>query len=163
MLSSNKFYFVCLCVCVLLIRCSKVKTIYHIQPSIIVLDSISSSVSEEKLKNWHHKDIVKDKVPGISLDKAYAEFPFSNSENDIIVAVIDTEIDINHEDLKNQIWINTEEIPSNGIDDDDNGYIDDIHGWNFLGNGDKNIIYSNYEVVRIIREYQDRIEDKKEK
>jgi len=53
----------------------------------------------------------------------------------VIVAVLDSGIDITHEDLQNNIWINTAEIPDNGLDDDGNGYIDDINGWNFPDNG----------------------------
>jgi hypothetical protein len=49
----------------------------------------------------------------------------------ILIAVIDSNIAINHPDLKNQLWVNSQEIPDNGIDDDNNGYIDDIHGYNF--------------------------------
>lgn len=53
---------------------------------------------------------------------------------DVIVAVIDTGIDIIHEDLSNNIWINNKEISGNGIDDDENGFIDDVNGWNFTEN-----------------------------
>ena len=62
----------------------------------------------------------------------------------IIVAVIDSGIDINHEDLSGNIWVNTGEIPNNGIDDDNNGYIDDVNGWNFLGG-------SNNEQLEYVR------------
>ena len=75
---------------------------------------------------------------GISLDKAYANFKNPNSQ-EIIVAVIDTGVDYNHEDLKNIMWVNSKEIANNGIDDDQNGYIDDVHGINLLernSNGD---------------------------
>lgn len=53
---------------------------------------------------------------------------------DVIVAVIDTGVDYNHLDLRNNIWVNSGEIPNNGKDDDGNGYIDDVYGWNFVGN-----------------------------
>lgn len=53
--------------------------------------------------------------------------------SDVVVAVIDTGVDYSHLDLRNNIWINTAEIPGNGIDDDGNGYIDDVYGWNFVG------------------------------
>ena len=56
---------------------------------------------------------------------------FSKGNRNIVVAVIDTGIDVNHPDLKANIWKNPKEIPGNNIDDDGNCYIDDIHGWNF--------------------------------
>ncbi|WP_269615688.1 S8 family serine peptidase [Prochlorococcus marinus] len=57
-----------------------------------------------------------------------------NSSPDVVVAVIDSGIDYEHEDLRNNIWINSGEIPGNNEDDDDNGYKDDVRGWNFLNN-----------------------------
>ena len=85
----------------------------------------------------------------MSVDKAYAELIPSLKGTKVIVAVIDSGVDIEHEDLKNVIWTNTKEIPNNGIDDDKNGYIDDVHGWNFLGD----IVGENLEFVRIIKRY----------
>ena len=89
----------------------------------------------QESKNWHHKDLLLDEILGISSEKAYAQFPQLRDQksNEIIVAVIDNGVDINHQDLKDKIWINTDEIPNNNIDDDKNGYIDDYMGWNFLG------------------------------
>lgn len=117
----------------------------------------SKTLTKDEVNNWIGKDILIDSIPGISLNKTYdSVIPYLNAKSkDIIVAVIDTEIDINHEDLKQSIWINKNEIPNNNIDDDNNGYIDDINGWNFLGNlkGD-NIIYSNIESVRIIQKFE---------
>ena len=52
---------------------------------------------------------------------------------DVVIAIIDTGVDYNHQDLRNNIWVNPAEIPDNGIDDDGNGYIDDIHGWDCVG------------------------------
>ena len=83
-------------------------------------------------KDWFEKDPTVDSVAGISLDKAYQLLKKRKSTT-VIVAVIDNGIDILHEDLKNVIWTNKKEIPDNGIDDDNNGYADDIHGWNFRG------------------------------
>jgi len=106
------------------------------------------------LKNWQHKDIIEDSIPGISLDKAYQEFLKNKKGDTIIVAVLDTGIDMYHQEFRNTIWINTKEIPKNGIDDDANGYIDDVNGWNFLGNKKgENVEFANYECVRIIRKY----------
>jgi cell wall-associated protease len=104
------------------------------------------------LNNWFQKDYLQDGIPGISLNKWYGQNTKKPKKKDIIVAVIDTKIDLKHEDLQNQIWINTKEIANNGIDDDSNGFIDDVNGWNFLGysNGDY-IKWGNNEFVRIIR------------
>jgi cell wall-associated protease len=90
-------------------------------------------------KDWFEKDPQTDSVAGISLDKAY-QLLRGRSSKTVIVAVIDNGIDIYHEDLKNVIWTNKKEIPGNGIDDDHNGYIDDVHGWNFRGAKDGTII-----------------------
>jgi hypothetical protein len=85
-------------------------------------------------KNWQALDPNSDMVLGISLQKAYDYLSSKNKKaTPIIVAVLDSGIDTTHEDLKNILWTNTKEIPGNGIDDDKNGYIDDVHGWNFLG------------------------------
>ena len=101
--------------------------------------------------NWHQLDKATTGYYGISLDKAY-EFAKSKKlkSNQVIVAVIDGGIDTLHEDLKPVLWTNTKEIPGNGIDDDHNGYIDDIHGWNFLGNKDgRNVKEDSYEAARV--------------
>jgi cell wall-associated protease len=84
------------------------------------------------LRDWSKLDIEKDSIAGISLDKAY-ELLKNRPSKPVIVAVIDNGVDIEHEDLKNIIWTNTKEVQGNGIDDDHNGYIDDVHGWNFRG------------------------------
>lgn len=104
------------------------------------------NLSEEALKPWPHQSLLEHGVPGISLDQAYKLLEGKKSTK-VIVGVIDSGVDINHEDLKDVIWTNPKEIPNNGIDDDNNGYIDDIHGWNFLGN----INEENLEFVRILR------------
>lgn len=92
-----------------------------------------SSLTEVEKKNWGHLDLVKDTIPGMSVDKAYTEILSGKKSKTVIVAVIDSGIDIDHEDLDGVLWTNKDEIPNNGKDDDNNGYIDDIHGWNFLG------------------------------
>ena len=92
-----------------------------------------SKLTENQKRVWGHLDLVQDTVPGMSVDKAYNEIIKNKKGQTTIVAVIDSGIDIDHEDLDDVIWINTKEIANNGKDDDNNGYIDDIHGWNFLG------------------------------
>lgn len=109
-------------------------------------------LSEVEKQRWLHQDIIDDTIPGISLDKAYENLLKDKENKEIIVAIIDTEIDIEHEDLKDKFWVNKNEIPHNGIDDDANGYVDDVYGWNFIGNKNgENIIYSTLECIRILR------------
>ncbi len=103
---------------------------------------------------WHLKDRAKDGYYGISLDKAY-EFVKGKKSQTVIVAVIDSGIDTTHEDLKPVLWINKKEIPGNGVDDDKNGYIDDINGWNFIGGKDgRNVKEDSYEVARVYHKYK---------
>lgn len=108
----------------------------------------SGKLSETELKRWSHLDLAKDSVPGMSVDKAYSEFLKNKKSTVVIVGIVDSGVDIEHEDLKSVIWTNKKEIAGNGIDDDKNGYIDDIHGWNFLGN----ITKENLEYERIIND-----------
>lgn len=108
--------------------------------------------SPEKVpNNWFNLDYQEDGVRGISTEKAYREILKSKHSKSVLVAIIDSGVDIEHEDLKNKIWVNLNEIPNNGIDDDGNGYIDDIHGWDFLGGKDGKDI--NNESLEITREY----------
>ncbi len=100
---------------------------------------------------WHMMDKEADGFYGISSAKAY-DFIKSKKlkSKTVIVAVIDSGIDTLHEDLKPVLWINPREIPGNGIDDDKNGYVDDVHGWNFLGGKDgRNVKEDSYEASRV--------------
>ncbi|MBN2214984.1 MAG: S8 family serine peptidase [Bacteroidales bacterium] len=107
--------------------------------------------------NWFNLDYEMDGIPGISTDKAYNELLGNKKSTTVVVAVIDGGIDIHHEDLKGKIWINEDEIPGNGKDDDENGFIDDVYGWNFLGAADgRNIKYENYEATRLYKKYKNR-------
>lgn len=108
-------------------------------------------LSEPELQRWSHLDLAKDSIPGMSVDKAYAELLKGKKGVKVIVAVVDSGVDIDHEDLKAVIWTNKKEIAGNGIDDDKNGYIDDIHGWNFLGND----LHETLEMTRIIKKGDD--------
>lgn len=84
--------------------------------------------------HWQHKDYNDDLILGVSSKKAFDQYTELTHGEEIIVAVIDSGIDINHQDLVGKIWVNSKEIPNNNYDDDHNGYIDDVTGWNFLGN-----------------------------
>lgn len=100
-------------------------------------------------QNWWNLDRETESFPGVSADKAH-EYLEGKDAQTVIVAVLDGGIDIEHEDLKDIIWTNEDEIPDNGIDDDGNGYVDDIHGWNFIGGADgRNVDNENLEVVRL--------------
>ncbi len=107
-----------------------------------------AALTEKELQRWSHLDIVKDTIPGMSVDRAYAELLAEKTATPVIVAILDSGVDIEHEDLKNVLWTNTKEIANNGIDDDKNGFVDDIHGWNFLGN----ITKENLEYERILKD-----------
>lgn len=109
------------------------------------------SLSEIELQRWSHLDLLKDSIPGMSVDKAYNELLKDKKGNKVIVAVIDSGVDINHPDLKPVIWTNKKEIPNNKKDDDKNGFVDDVHGWNFLGESN----LENYEFVRILKKGDD--------
>jgi len=83
-------------------------------------------------KNWHMMDLKTQGFYGISLNKAYLALKGKKSKQ-VLVATIDSGIDTLQNDLKTVLWVNPKEIAGNGKDDDGNGYIDDVHGWNFLG------------------------------
>jgi hypothetical protein len=83
--------------------------------------------------NWFHKGNNEKGYSGMFLDKWKREQTLKNQSKEIIVAVIDSPLEIEHDFLQNKIWINRKEIPNNGLDDDNNGYVDDIKGWNFIG------------------------------
>src|SRR6187551_678122 len=99
-------------------------------------------------QDWFLRDPETDHVQGVSAERTYLTLLKDKPSRTVLVAVIDSGIDIEHEDLKDVIWTNANEIPGNGIDDDKNGYIDDIHGWNFIGGKNGNVNEDTYEVTR---------------
>mgnify|MGYP002398931050 CR=1 FL=1 len=107
----------------------------------------TTPIAENDLIRWSHLDLVKDTIPGMSVDKAYKELIKGKKGKKVIVGIVDSGVDINHEDLKGVIWTNPKEIAGNGIDDDKNGYIDDVHGWNFLGDA----VHEQLEMTRIVK------------
>ncbi|MEJ7589112.1 MAG: S8 family peptidase [Ferruginibacter sp.] len=114
--------------------------------------AVSAQNSKTTLpKDWYLQDKDSSGIYGISLDRAYTFVQQKKLKSkQVVVAVIDTGIDTLHEDLKPILWTNPKEIPGNGIDDDKNGYTDDINGWNFLGGKDgRNVVKDSYEAARV--------------
>ncbi len=114
------------------------------------IDSIPLKVTElteDQKKTWGYADLVADTIPGMSVNKAYDEIIGNKKGKKVIVAVLDSGIDLTHEDLDGVLWTNKDEKPNNGKDDDNNGYIDDIHGYNFLGES----YNEQLESARIVR------------
>ncbi|WP_231955231.1 S8 family peptidase [Aquiflexum balticum] len=104
-------------------------------------------LTESEKKNWFHLDLLNDTIPGLSLNRAYTEIIKDKKGAPVTVAVLDSGMDLDHEDLMEVLWSNSREIPGNSIDNDNNGYIDDIHGYNFLGES----YHEQVEYTRILR------------
>jgi subtilisin family serine protease len=111
-------------------------------------NGFSQQLKKETPKNWFLLDPQTDSVQGVSAEKTYQTLLKDQPSKTILVAVIDSGIDIDHEDLKSVIWTNEKEIAGNGLDDDKNGYIDDVHGWNFIGGKNGNVDADTYELTR---------------
>ena len=114
--------------------------------------------------SWQFKDIEKDSISGIGLERLYLEaepLKKKSKKKEIIIALLDCQINTNHEDLMTSFWKNTKEIANNGIDDDKNGYIDDIDGWNFLGNSKgEQLIWATYAHIRTLNAYKSTVNKK---
>ncbi|WP_201983606.1 S8 family peptidase [Hymenobacter rubidus] len=124
----------------------------------------AAPLSPEQIHRWQHLDLQADGVPGISTDKAYRELLASRPAKPVLVAVIDSGIDSTQEDLKPILWRKTAEVVGNGIDDDHNGYTDDVRGWNFLGGPDgRNVDVEALEQTRIYAQYRGQFEGKTRK
>lgn len=99
---------------------------------------------------WWHLDEVEPGVPSAGLDRAHALLAGRTPARQIVVAVIDGGVDVQHEDLDDVLWVNPGEVDGNGVDDDGNGYVDDLHGWNFIGGPDgRNVGHDTYEMTRL--------------
>lgn len=111
-------------------------------------------------KNWQHLNYADDGIYGVATDKAYEELLKGKQGEKVIVAVIDSGTDTNHDDLKGVLWSNNNEIAGNGIDDDGNGYIDDVNGWSFLGCEGIDVYEETLELTRLYAMYSKEFEDK---
>ena len=136
--------------------------------TVLLLTGITASAQKSAQatpKGWHLLDPRDQGYYGISLDNAYQTLlKGKKPKQQVIVAVIDSGVDTTHEDLKPVLWVNRKEVPGNGMDDDRNGYVDDVHGWNFLGNKDgRNVTVDSDEAARVYygmkKKYGDSIPD----
>ncbi|HMG82023.1 MAG TPA: S8 family serine peptidase, partial [Ferruginibacter sp.] len=140
------------------------KQLFYLLFTVFVL---SSTVHAQKAddsappKNWHQLDKATTGYYGISLDKAYAFVKTKKLKSKtVLVAVIDSGVDTTQNELKPILWVNPKEIPANGIDDDKNGHIDDMHGWNFIGGKDgHNVKSDSYEAARVYYNLKPRFEN----
>jgi len=133
----------------------RVATTFKIKLSIlfsIVSFQLYAQKENKPSPNWQNMDLKTDGFYGISTKKAYNLLLKDKTPVSVIVAVIDGGVDITHQDLKSVAWTNQNEIPANGIDDDKNGYVDDVHGWNFLGSSKGSFHFDNVELIRSLRE-----------
>ena len=122
-----------------------------------------TTATTEIPKDWYLKDPETDSVQGVSAERVYATVLKGKPSRTVVVAVIDSGVDIDHEDLKDNLWINEDEVAGNGTDDDKNGYVDDIHGWNFIGGKEGNVNEDTYEVTREYARLKPKYENVEEK
>jgi subtilisin family serine protease len=109
---------------------------------------------------WQHADITNDGLVGVSATKTYNELVKGKTPTPVVVAVIDSGTETFHPDLKANIWVNADEIAGNGIDDDKNGYIDDVHGWSFIGGKNGDVSADNLEFTRVYKVLKAKYENK---
>jgi len=117
--------------------------------------SVQDPLKDKDLMTWYHKDFASSKVYGVNTDNAYKYLESKGLKpKSVVVAVLDSGVEVDHPGLKNNMWKNPNEIPNNGKDDDGNGYIDDVHGWNFMGSAKGDIDVDNMEVTRVVKKYK---------
>ena len=127
------------------------------------VSTVSAVYAQEKApENWFNLDYATGKVYGLGTEHAYQDLLKDRKPVKVIVGVLDSGVEIDHEDLKGKIWVNTKEIAGNGIDDDGNGYIDDVNGWNFIGgkNG-KSVLHETLELTRLYKDLKPKYDGKK--
>ncbi|MDX1904317.1 MAG: S8 family peptidase [Thermonemataceae bacterium] len=127
--------------------------------------SLQAQDTKKAPENWFNLDPKTDNVRGVSTEKTYQELLKKKKSRTVIVAVIDSGVDITHEDLQGKLWVNKKEIAGNNKDDDKNGFIDDVNGWSFLGGKDgKNVAQDSYELtreyVRLSKKFKDKADEK---
>lgn len=121
----------------------------------LVQAQTASPQEDKDQKNWYHKNYATTKVYGVNTENAYKFLESKGLKpKTVVVGVLDSGVEVDHPGLVKNIWTNPNEIPNNGKDDDGNGYVDDIHGWNFLGGKNGDIDVDNMEVTRVVKKYQ---------
>ncbi len=144
---------------VLLIAC------FSISGALLAQEAISRPTPHSQAAvrlQWQNADATEDGLAGVSAYRAYRELLAGKTSTEVVVAIIDSGTEISHSDLDGAIWVNEDEVPDNGLDDDGNGYVDDIHGWNFIGGKDGNVEYDNLEFTRIYKKLRTRFYGKTE-
>jgi len=143
----NKLSFLSITAALFLMGCGSTTLVSTPVQNIDTVPLKVAELTDAEKKHWGHLDLVADTVPGMSVDKAYNEIIKNKKGKTVVVAVLDSGMDLGHEDLKGVLWTNTDEVPNNGKDDDGNGYVDDVHGYNFLGDS----YNEQLEYVRMLR------------
>lgn len=118
-------------------------------------DTNLDPVMDKDLMTWYHKDFASTNVYGVNTQNAYKYLESKGLKaKKVIVGVLDSGVQVDHPGLINNMWTNVNEVPNNGKDDDGNGYIDDVHGWNFIGGKNGDVYDDNLEVTRVVKKYQ---------
>lgn len=118
-------------------------------------DSTIDPKENKDLMTWYHKDFATSKVYGVNTANAYKYLESKGLKpKTVVVGVLDSGVQVDHPGLVKNIWSNPNEVPNNGKDDDGNGYIDDDHGWNFIGGKNGDIGIDNMEVTRVVAKYK---------
>ena len=130
-----------------MIRLMKLKVLF-----VFVLAGSAVALAQSPPKNWFLLDPTIDHFDGVSAERAYSELLKGKTSQTVIVAVIDGGVDVTQEDLKSKIWVNPKEVPSNNIDDEKNGYVDDINGWDFIGGKTGDVQFDQFEITRLYKE-----------
>src|SRR5688572_14910319 len=128
--------------------------------SLALVSALAIPSFSQSSKNWFNEDPAKDRFAGVSSDLSYEELVKDKKAEPVIVAVIDGGTEVTHPDLQENIWVNPDEIKGNGIDDDHNGYVDDINGWNFIGGQSGDVGFDTFEATRIYNKYKPLYEGK---
>lgn len=118
-------------------------------------ESTVDPMKDKDLMTWYHKDFSSSNVYGVNTQNAYKYLESKGlTLKPVVVGVLDSGVEVDHPGLVKNMWKNVNEVPNNGKDDDGNGYIDDVYGWNFLGGKNGDIDVDNMEVTRVVKKYQ---------